>query len=253
MGEVVLRVENLTKTFPSSGNSLFNRAFDAVRDISFQLEQIQTLAIIGENSSGKSTLAKMFMGITEPSRGEIDFKNKLLKFGDYSFRSKHIRMLFQDPNTTFNTHLNVGQTLDLPLRLATPLSEQERKRKIFHTLRLVGLSSNHTNIRFSDLTLSQTQRQALGRTVILELEVIMVDDALKFLDSLVRAKLINVLLKLQEQLGIAYIYIGQNIGIIKHISDQLLVLHDGQIIEYGDTLEVISDPRTEQTKRLLQQ
>ncbi|MDA3978627.1 MULTISPECIES: ATP-binding cassette domain-containing protein [Gallibacterium] len=253
MSEVVLRVENLTKTFPASGSALFNRAFDAVKDISFQIEQRKTLAIMGENSSGKSTLAKMIVGITEPTAGDIFFRDRLLKFGDYSFRSKHIRMLFQDPNATFNTHLNVGQTLDLPLRLATPLSEEERNQKIFQTLRLVGLAPIHANIRFSDLTISQKQRIALARTLILEPEVIIVDDALNSLDSLVRAQLINLLLNLQERLGIAYIYIGQNLGIIKHIADQLLVLHEGQIIEYGDTLDVIADPQAEQTKRLLQQ
>ena len=110
----LLQVEDLTKSFKNTLGLLNPGYFRAVEEISFSLEAGKTLAIIGRNGSGKSTLAKMIVGITEPTSGKILFKDKPLTFGDYNYRSKHIRMVFQDPNTAFNPRLNVGQILDTP-------------------------------------------------------------------------------------------------------------------------------------------
>lgn len=251
MSKILLQVESLTKTFSSSSGFWFKRNFNAVENISFTLQRQKTLAIVGENGSGKSTLAKMIVGITQPSSGKIYFKNQELNFGDYRFRSQHIRMIFQDPNASFNMQLNVGQTLDLPLRLATLLSEDERDQKIAQVLRLIGLTPEHVNIRLSELNISQKQRIALARAIILDPEVIIIDDMLNTLDASMRAALINLLLDLQTKLGLAYIYIGQNLGIIKHIADDILLLQQGKMIEYGATKEVLLHPQADLTKRLI--
>lgn len=248
----LLQVEDLCKDFPNNSGSWFNKHFFAVKDVSFSLKEKMTLAIVGENGSGKSTLAKMLVGITQPTSGKILFKNQPLSYGDYHFRAKHIRMLFQDPDASFNSRLNVGQTLDLPLRLATELSLEERDQKIFHTLRLVGFSPEHVQVKLNQLTVSQKQRIALARALILEPEIIIIDDALNTLDTSVRLQLTNLMLELQEKLGIAYIYIGQHMGIIKHIADDILVLSEGQMIEYGKTQNVLKEPKSDITKRLIQ-
>ena len=130
----LLHVENLTKTFKKDLDLFGDGYFHAVENVSFTLDAGKTLAIIGRNGSGKSMLAKMIVGITEPTSGKILFQNQPLIFGDYTYRAKHIRMVFQDPNTAFNPRLNVGQILDAPLLLTTSLNEQQRTQKIFDIL-----------------------------------------------------------------------------------------------------------------------
>ncbi len=249
----LLQVDNLSKSFTDKVGIFGVNQFNAVEEISFALERKQTLAIIGKNSSGKSTLAKMIVGIIQPTKGEILFKGNPLSFGDYHYRSRHIRMVFQDPNTSFNPKLNIGQILDAPLRLAgNKTDENQRNEKIFSTLRLVGLYPDHANVKISTMSISQKQRVALARALILEPEIIIADDALGSLDTTVKTQLMNLMLEIQEKLGISYIYVGQHLGIIKHIADNVLVMDEGRMIEYGDTRSIFSDPQNEVTKRLIE-
>ncbi|PJG84548.1 ATP-binding cassette domain-containing protein [Conservatibacter flavescens] len=248
----LLQVEDLSKSFTDSVGLFGQRRFSAVNQISFSLERKKTLAIIGHNGSGKSTLAKMIVGITEPSAGKILFNGNELYFGDHEYRAKHIRMVFQDVNNAFNPRLNVGQILDAPLRLLTNLTVHERNEKIGLTLRMVGLYPDHANIKISTMSISQKQRVALARAVILEPEIIIADDALGSLDSSVKTQLINLMLELQNRLGVSYIYVGQHLGIIKHMADEVLVMDNGQMIEYGTTRELFSAPQTEITRRLVE-
>lgn len=248
----LLEVQHLTKQFIERKSLFKNKHIVAVNDISFSLEAKQTLAIIGLNGSGKSTLAKIIAGITEPTSGELYFQGNTLKFGDYLYRAQHIRMIFQDTNSAFDPKLNIGQILDMPLRLTTSLNEQERNQKIFSTLRLVGLYPEHANIRINSISASQKQRIALARALILEPEIIIADDALGSLDTTVKTQLMNLMLNIQKKLGIAYIYVGQHLGIIKHIADKVLVMDQGNMIEYGPTRQLFTNPQTEITKRLIE-
>ncbi|KOE58515.1 peptide ABC transporter ATP-binding protein [Aggregatibacter actinomycetemcomitans] len=248
----LLQVEDLTKSFNGSLGLFSSGYFHAVEQISFSLEAGNTLAIIGRNGSGKSTLAKMIVGITKPTSGNILFKDNPLVFGDYHYRAKHIRMVFQDPNTAFNPRLNVGQVLDAPLLLTTKFDEQQRNQKIFDILKLVGMHPDHTNIKINTLSVSQKQRIALARALILNPEVVIIDDALGSLDATVKTQLTNLVLELQKKLKLAYIYVGQNLGIIKHIADTILVMEDGKMIEYGDTHSLFTAPKTDVTKRLIE-
>ena len=248
----LLQVEDLCKRFPNAGGLLGNDSFDAVQDISFSLQPRQTLAIIGNNGSGKSTLAKMIVGITRPTSGKIIFQGNELSYGDYDFRTKHIRMLFQDVNAAFNPHLNVGQILDTPLRLTTNLTEEERNEQIFDTLRLVGLYPDHANIKINTMSTSQKQRVALAHALILQPDIIIADDALGALDASVKTQLTNLMLDIQERRGISYIYVGQHMGLIKHIADEVLVMDAGQMIEYGSTRSLFTEPQTDTTRRLVE-
>lgn len=248
----LLQVEDLTKTFKGHRRWFRSNEFHAVEGVSFSLERQQTLAIIGKNGSGKSTLVKMIAGITAPTSGRILFKDQVLQYQDFRYRSQHIRMVFQDANSAFNPRLNIGQVLDAPLRLATRLDEEARNQKIFETLLRVGLYPDYTNLNMRDLSISQKQRIALARALILEPEIIIVDDALGNLDASVRIQLLNLTLELQEQLGISYIYVGQDLGIIKHIADQVLVMDEGRMIEYGKPQSLFTDPQTDITRRLVE-
>ncbi|TNH06377.1 peptide ABC transporter ATP-binding protein [Testudinibacter sp. TR-2022] len=248
----LLQVEDLSKSFRDHNAFWHSGSFAAVCDISFSLEKGTTLAIVGANGSGKSTLAKMISGVTKPTKGRILFKGRELEFGDYQSRCRHIRMVFQDPDNSLIPHLNIGQVLDTPLRLSTPWDEEQRNQKIYQTLRLVGISPDHANIPIYTLSQSQKQRVALARAVILEPEILVLDNALSSMDASVKTQLINLLLNLQKQLGISYIYLGQHVGIIKHISDNILVMKAGHMVEYGNTREVLTNPADDFTRRLIE-
>lgn len=248
----LLQVEDLTKTFKGRKRLFGTSAFNAVENVSFSLERQQTLAIIGKNGSGKSTLVKMIAGITQPTSGRILFNDHELQFEDFQYRAQHIRMVFQDANSAFNPRLNIGEALDAPLRLATDWNEERRNQKIFETLLLVGLYPDYTNLKIKNLSISQKQRVALARALILEPEIIIIDDALGNLDASVRIQLLNLTLDLQQRLDISYIYIGQDLGVIKHIADTVIVMDKGKMIKSGTPKTLFTDPQTGVTGRLVE-
>ncbi len=248
----LLQVEDLTKTFKGHASLFGRNQFNAVDKVSFTLERKQTLAIIGNNGSGKSTLVKMIAGIIPPTSGRILFNDRELQYQDAQSRAKHIRMVFQDANSAFNPRLNIGQILDEPLSLATDWTETQRNEKIFETLSLVGLYPDYTNLNIKHLSISQKQRVALARALILAPEIIIIDDAIGNLDASVRIQLLNLTLDLQQRLGISYIYVGQDLGVIKHIADTIIVMDEGKMIEYGSPQNLFTDPQTDVTRRLVE-
>ncbi|AHG80068.1 Peptide transport system ATP-binding protein SapF [Mannheimia varigena USDA-ARS-USMARC-1388] len=248
----LLEVNHLSKRFIERISLLHKQDFYAVKDASFTLNRKETLAIIGENGGGKSTLAKMIAGMVEPTSGEMIFRGNALNFGDYKYRAKHIRMMFQDPNDAFYPNYNIGQILDTPLRLATDLSEAERNERIFNTLKLVGMYPEHSLVPISEASSGQKQRIAFARALILEPEIIIIDDTINSLDFSVKTQLINLMLSVQQRQGISYIYVGQNIGLIKHIADKIMVMQSGEVVEYGQTKDVLLNPEHQITKRLIE-
>lgn len=251
MFKTLLEVRNLSKTFRYRTGLFRRQHVEAVKDVSFSLGQRQTLAIIGENGSGKSTLAKMLSGMIAPSGGEISIDDRLLEFGDYAWRSQRIRMIFQDPSTSLNPRQRISQILDFPLRLNTELESAEREKRIIATLRQVGMLADHASYYPHMLAPGQKQRIGLARALILQPQVIVADEALAALDMSIRSQLINLMLELQEKYSIAYVYVTQHLGMMKHISDQVLVMHHGEVVERGETARVLAAPQHELTKRLV--
>lgn len=248
----LLEVEQLSKRFIDHVGLFRKQDFYAVKDASFTLNKRETLAVIGDNGAGKSTLAKMLIGLTEPTSGRIVFRGQELHYGDYHFRATRIRMVFQDLNEAFDPNHNIGQILDAPLKLATHLLEEDRNMKIFQTLRLVGLYKEHALIPISEASSSQKQRVALARALILDPEILIFDDTSNSLDFSVKTQLVNLMLQLQQQLGLAFIYVGQNLGLIKHTADKLLVMHEGEVVEYGETKQILLSPQHSITERLIE-
>lgn len=251
MVETLLEVRNLSKTFRYRTGWFRRQTVDAVKPLSFTLRERQTLAIIGENGSGKSTLAKMLAGMIEPTSGELLIDDHPLHYGDYSFRSQRIRMIFQDPSTSLNPRQRISQILDFPLRLNTDLEPEQRRKQIVETMRMVGLLPDHVSYYPHMLAPGQKQRLGLARALILRPKVIIADEALASLDMSMRSQLINLMLELQEKQGISYIYVTQHIGMMKHISDQVLVMHQGEVVERGSTADVLASPLHELTRRLI--
>lgn len=251
MDETLLEVRNLSKTFRYRTGLFRKMDRQAVKPISFTLRERQTLAIIGENGSGKSTLAKMISGMIEPSGGEIFIGDHPLSFGDYRYRSQQVRMIFQDPSTSLNPRQRIGQLLEAPLRLNSELDAPQREKRINQTLRQVGLLPDHAYYYPHMLASGQKQRIALARALILQPKVIIADEALASLDMSMRSQIINMMLELQEKHGISYIYVTQHLGMMKHISDQVMVMHEGEVVERGNTAEVLASPLHDLTKRLI--
>lgn len=249
--ETLLEVRNLSKTWRYKTGLFRQQQVNAVKSISFTLKEKQTLAIIGENGSGKSTLAKMLSGMVAPSSGEIVIDSRPLQYGDYTYRSTLIRMIFQDSSTSLNPRQRVSQILNLPLKLNTKLSPAARELRIIETLKKVGLLRDHASYYPHMLASGQRQRVALARALILEPKVIIADEALASLDMSMRSQLVNLMLELQERDGLAFIYVTQHLGLMKHISDQVLVMHQGEIIERGGTADVLAAPLHPLTKRLI--
>lgn len=248
----ILRVRNLAKRFYIPKGLFGHTIIDAVKPLSFSLNEGKTLAIIGHNGSGKSTLAKMIVGMLAPDTGDIWIDEQKIEYGDYRARCKLIRMIFQHVDSSFDPRLTVGQLLAIPLQQNTSLNKQERNELIYHVLKQVGLSADHIHYYPSVMAAGQKQRVAIARALILHPKVIIFDEALTALDISMRSQIINLMLSLQKEHNLSYIYVTQDIGMMKHISDQIIVMHEGELVEYGNTAEVLASPLSEVTQKMIQ-
>jgi len=247
----LLQVSNLSKSFKLSRNWFNQKTFTALEPISFEVHAHQTLAIVGETGSGKSTLAKLLVGAELPTTGNIKLNGQTLQPGNFKQRCQHVRMIFQDSGTTLNPSLTIGQLLDEPLQLNTDLTDDDRNQLIRETLQKVGLLADHMSFYPHMFSGGQKQRISLARAIILKPQVIILDEALASLDPSLRSQMINLLLDLQQQMGLAYILISHNLGIVRHFSDKIMVLCNGQVMEMGDTLNILNQPKHQYTKKLI--
>ncbi|MGV2872615.1 peptide ABC transporter ATP-binding protein [Colwellia sp. E150_009] len=247
----LLKVTELSKTYLRRGFWLNKESTTVLEPISFTIDAHKTLAIIGETGSGNFTLAKVLVGAEQATSGRIFLNGQELHEGSYKQRCQHIRMIFQDSGTTLNPSLTILQLLDEPLKLNTPFNEDKRKDLIRSTLQKVGLLGDHMNFYPHMFSGGQKQRISLARAIILQPQVIILDEALAALDPSLRSQMINLLLDLQQQMGLAYILISHNLGIIRHFSDELMVLSQGKVVESGKTMEVMKKPQHKVTQKLL--
>lgn len=247
----LLEVTELSKTYRLKGYWYNRKTYTALEPLSFSLEAHKTLAIVGEVGSGKSTLAKLLVGAEQPTHGQIRLNGQTLQAGNFKQRCQHIRMIFQDSGTTLNPSLTIEQLLDEPLKLNTDLNKSQRIQLIRTTLQQVGLLADHMSFYPHMFSGGQKQRISLARAIILQPQVIILDEALASLDPSLRSQMINLLLDLQQQMRLAFILISHNIGIVKHFSDDVMVLSKGKVIEQGKTADVLQNPKSNFTRRLL--
>ncbi|WP_199611519.1 ATP-binding cassette domain-containing protein [Flocculibacter collagenilyticus] len=246
-----LEVKSLSKDYYYSKGFLNKKVVKAVLPTSFVLEKGETIAIVGETGSGKSSLAKIISGADKPTSGDVFLEGKALSSSKRAKWARNIRLIFQDANKSLNPSLTVGKTLSEVLKLNTKLNAVERKEKIKETLLTVGLLSDHRTFYPHMFSGGQLQRVALARALILDPQVLVLDEALASLDPSVRAQIINLLLDLQEKKNLSYILVTHQLGLVKHISDKVLVLHEGETIEQGVTETVFACPQHKYTQRLL--
>ena len=247
----LLEVANLSKSYKLSNYWFNKRTFCALEPLSFAVQAYKTLAVVGETGSGKSTLAKLLVGAERPSTGKIKLNGQVLTDSNFKQRCQFVRMIFQDSGTTLNPSLTIHQLLDEPLKLNTDLDEAQRSQLIRETLNKVGLLADHMNFYPHMFSGGQKQRISLARAIILNPQVIILDEALASLDPSLRSQMVNLLLDLQQQMGLAFILISHNLGIVRHFSDSMMVLHKGNVVEEGNTADVLRDPQHKYTRKLI--
>ncbi len=255
MEEVVLSIKNLKKEY-SISRGLFKapKIIKAVNDISFDVKRGEILSIVGESGCGKSTTAKLLTGIEKPTSGDINFEGKHLQnFSkkDWSEYRKKVQIIFQDPYSSLNPRWNVGQIIAEPLKLNSNLSDHDIRVKVYDIMDKVGLLPEWYERYPHQFSGGQRQRIGIARSLILNPEVIVCDEPVSALDVSIQAQVLNLLLDLQEELNLTYVFISHDLGVVEHISDRVIVMYFGDIVERNSVDEILTNPQHEYTKKLL--
>lgn len=248
----LLEVKGLYKNYIHKSGWLPGKRVCALEPISFALAKGESLAVMGETGSGKTTLAKLIAGAEPPSGGEILLNGERLETGNYRQRCRHIRMIFQDSLGSLNPQTTVGQQLLESIKFNTELSNDDQIERVNETLLKVGLLPDHFFFYPHMLSSGQQQRVCIARAIVINPQIIVADEALVGLDPSVRAQIINLLLDLQQDMGISFIFISHSPEIVKHVADKILIMHRGKMIEFGKTSELIKNPTEHVTELLLQ-
>lgn len=227
----------------------------AVDDVSLKIEQGQTVGLIGESGSGKSTLARVILRLLEPDSGTITVAGK--NIGDLPPKQmrelrSNMQVVFQEPFESLNPRMRIGDIIAEPLRIHQPqLTSQQRQQRIGEALEQVGLSGAVSNRRPAELSGGQQQRVGIARAIVTRPFFIVLDEPTSSLDLSIRAQIIQLLSTLQRELGLTYLFISHDIFTIRYMSQQVLVMYLGRIVERGPTESIFADPRHPYTRALL--
>ncbi len=252
---VVLEVRSLAKSFWLREGLFGKREFKAVRDVNFQLKRGHTLGVVGESGSGKTTMGLTLLRLHEPTSGEVLFDGKnLLTLSDKErqLMRRRIQVVFQNPYASLNPRFTVGQTLVEPMDIhGIGGSTAEREAKARALLEKVGLDGRAFGKYPHEFSGGQRQRIAIARCLTLNPEVLVLDESVSALDVSVQAQVLNLLKDLQDEFGLAYVFISHDLAVVRFISDEVLVMKDGQVVEQASAEQILAAPREEYTKRLL--
>jgi len=255
--ENVLKVTGLNKTFAAGGMfRSIGKDKKAVNDVSFHLDEGETLAIVGESGSGKSTTARLAMRLLQPDSGSISWgEDDVSGMGGKALRTRrnHIQMVFQDPFASLNPRMKIWQTVAEGLRVHQPqLNNNQRRDKVAETLNLCGLDAASILDRYPhQFSGGQRQRIGIARALIVEPRVLVLDEPVSALDVSVQAQILNLLKELQAAKGLAYLFISHDLSVVHHISDRVAVMFAGRIVEQGTTANVFEQPQHPYTRALL--
>ncbi|MDP1879470.1 MAG: ATP-binding cassette domain-containing protein [Parachlamydiaceae bacterium] len=253
----LLEVRNLKKSFPLF-SGLFRKQTGeivAVDDVSFTLQPGQVLGIVGESGSGKSTVARVAIRLIEPTEGESFFEGRsLFSMNKKELRQirKEIQIVFQDPFSSLNPRKNIRENMGEALfyhGIVSTLDEQAER--VAQTLMQVGLSPDVMMRYPHEFSGGQQQRICIGRAIILRPKLIICDEAVSALDVSIQAQILNLLLDLKERLNLGYLFISHDLSVIRHLSDHIIVMKEGKVVESAETNELFESPQHAYTKALL--
>ncbi|MCO8277176.1 ATP-binding cassette domain-containing protein [Actinoplanes sp. TRM 88003] len=250
MSDVVLETRGLVKHFKARKGAV--RAVDGV---DLQLRRGETLGIVGESGCGKSTLAKLLVGLEKPTQGEIRVRGEdLTRLGGAALRRsrRNIQMVLQDPYTSLNPRMTVGDIIGEPYDIHRDAVPQYGKaRAVQELLDIVGLNPDHINRYPHQFSGGQRQRIGIARALALRPEIIVCDEPVSALDVSIQAQVINLLEGLQRELGLAYVFIAHDLSVVRHISDRVAVMYLGKIVETGNHAAIYEQPTHPYTQALL--
>jgi len=251
--ETILQLNNINKSFELNA-SIFNfrkQPFHAVKQVSLCLQKGKTLGIVGTSGSGKTTLAKIMAGFLLPDSGEILYKNMPLAGSKRLQLAKELQYIFQDPQESLNSRHTIQQLLIEPLIIHGIGSSAERINKAKEMLTLVGLPSHVLSRYPHEFSGGQKQRIGIARGLMLQPELLICDEPVSALDVSVQAQILNLLVDLQQKLNLSMIFITHDLAVVRHIADDIAVMHAGEIIEYGPAVKICDQPQENYTQQLI--
>src|SRR5258706_115010 len=256
---VIIEAEALTKSFWLRAGVCGRREFKAVKGATFQLRQGYTLGVVGESGSGKTTMGLALLRLQEPTGGPVgggvrfdDIDLLALAKREMLPMRKRIQVVFQNPYASLNPRFTVGQTLIEPMAIhGVGKDESEREERARALLAKVGLDESAMHKYPHEFSGGQRQRVAIARCLTLDPEVLVLDEAVSALDVSVQAQVLNLLKDLQDELGLAYIFISHDLAVVRFMADEVLVMKDGEVVEQAGIEQILDAPKQEYTRRLL--
>lgn len=249
MSEPLLDIQGLAKRFRSGGRSVA-----ALDNVSLSLRSGETLALVGASGSGKSTLARAILRLTEPDAGRIIFDGTdLLALHGSALRRTRakLQMVFQDPHASFNPRATVARAVDDPLRIHAIALRGERPRLVAQLLERVGLSADLASRNIHEISGGQRQRVAIARAIATKPKLIVLDEAVSALDVSVRAKILALLVDLQRENDIAYLFVSHDLAVVRQIAHRVAVMDQGGIVEVAPAADLIRAPQSAAAKALV--
>jgi oligopeptide/dipeptide ABC transporter ATP-binding protein len=258
----LLEVDSLSKRYPVTRRGLFRaRQYEEIRavdNVSFRVAVGETLGLVGESGCGKTTTARAILNLVEPSEGIVRFQGQdivpLFKAGD---RAKVLQVrrslqyVFQDPWLSLNPRWTIGETLKEPLRVHRPEAPETWDARIAELLDMVGLEPHHAWRYPHEFSGGQRQRVGIARALAIEPQLLILDEPVSSLDVSVRAQILNLLVELQDRLGLAYLYISHDLGSVRFISTHVAVMYLGKLVEIGEVDALFTRPRHHYTRALI--
>jgi oligopeptide/dipeptide ABC transporter ATP-binding protein len=255
--DTLLRVEGLTKHFPVRGGVAFRRTttfLRAVDDVSFTVAPGETLGLVGESGCGKSTVGRMLLRLVEPTAGRVEFLGDdmtTLSPSSLRARRRDIQIIFQDPYGALNPRMNVADIIMEPLLIHGARPDAASRARVAELLDRVGLAAQHAKRYPHEFSGGQRQRIGIARALALNPKFIVCDEPVSALDVSIQAQIVNLLQDLQDELGLAYLFIAHDLGVVKHISSRVAVMYLGKLVEIAGKASLYANPRHPYTQALI--
>ena len=252
----LLKVEGLKQYFPIKGGML-GRTINhvkAVDDISFEVYEGETVSIVGESGCGKSTTGRAILRLEEPTEGSVKFNDiELTTLSKREMRKqrKDLQIIFQDPYASINPRQTVSDILNEAMTIQNSVPSNKRRQRIIELLETVGLNEYQADRYPHEFSGGQRQRIGIARALAVDPKLIICDEAVSALDVSIQAQVLNLLEELQEEFNLTYLFISHDLGVVRHISDRVIVMYLGKIVEIGDKLSIFENPKHPYTKALL--
>ena len=254
MPDILLQIRGVSKDFESGLLPWTRRHTRALDNVSLDLRSGETLGVVGESGSGKSTLLRVALRLVRPSGGQVLFEGRniaTLRAAELKAVRRRMQAVFQDPTSSFNPRQSVRQILLAPLEVHGFGARAARQRRIGETLELVGLDASFLERYPHQLSGGQRQRVAIARAIILRPSLVIADEPTSALDVSVQAQILNLFRQTKRELGLTYLFVSHNLGVIRYISDRVAVMRLGRIVEQGEAQEIFTNPQHDYTRALL--